>query len=322
MSKLTMRGGVVLLLLTILAGCGSTRGTAIVRELDQSGHRTSRVVPVPELPADQPERPELKLLRDAAVMSAAVYIDVPPQTPLSAADFEKAQLPPLAGWVEDTNLPRTPLPGQRQTPDLTYRLWVNAGTRPQVAMLVFRGTHIRADWYSNLRWFDSWIPGVEDHYEQTQRITPQIIQHIRSAHPGPVTIIAAGHSLGGGLAQTAAYAACGDIISVFAFDSSPVTKHRAANGCPGEHAPKVFFRVFEQSEILSYARFIVRLVLGLRPADPHIEEIKVHLFNGVGVRAHSMQQLAERLNAEWPHQRAAGETTTMSLDVASPPLGR
>jgi hypothetical protein len=292
MTTRTMRGMIAALLLIALAGCGSMRGTATIRE--RNARRVRRVVPISHLPAEQSD---LKLLRDVAVMSAAVYIDAPRNAPLG--DLQKAQLPPLNDWTEDVDVPRsTAIPGQRQTPDLTYRLWLNDRVAPTVAVLVFRGTHIRADWYSNLRWFDSWVPGVEDHYEQTQRITPEIIRHIRSRYPGPLKIFAAGHSLGGGLAQTAAYTACGEITGVFAFDSSPVTKHRAANQCASEQAPKAFYRVFEQSEILSYARFLVRLVLGLRAADPHIEEIKVHLFNGVGVRAHSMQQLAVRLDQE------------------------
>jgi hypothetical protein len=102
----------------------------------------------------------------------------------------------------------------------------------------------------------------------------------------------AGHSLGGGLAQTAAYVSCGAIQTVFAFDSSPVTKHRAGNPCPPKATPRNFYRVFEQSEILSYVRFLLRMALGLKKADPHMMEIKMHLFRGVFVRAHNMRELA------------------------------
>src|SRR5207248_2089199 len=95
----------------------------------------------------------------------------------------------------------------------------NSSNGPTVACLVFRGSHLLWDWYSNFRWITCWIPFVDDHYEQTEHIIPVVVGDVRRRHPN-VRIIAAGHSLGGGLAQTAAYAACGAIDTVFAFDSS------------------------------------------------------------------------------------------------------
>jgi hypothetical protein len=109
-------------------------------------------------------------------------------------------------------------------------------------------------------------------------------------------IMSAGHSLGGGLAQTAAYATCGDITTVFAFDSSPVTKHRVAAQCAHGKSARTFYRVFERSEVLSYVRFWLRLALGLRKENPHFAEVKVSLFDAFGIRAHSMRQLAIKLD--------------------------
>jgi hypothetical protein len=279
----------------ILQACGTTTSTATVRE-KREGRRINTHLEIPQLPQTYPDLP---YLRDAAAFSAAVYVDAPATQRLAdvksnGTEEQKASLSLLPGapWEEVTDIPRTIVPGRRQTPDLTYRLWVTTKT-PHVALLVFRGTHIPADWISNLRWIDFWLP-VEDHYEQTERVTRSIVDLIHARYGASTTIFTAGHSLGGGLAQTAAYAACGDIRTVFAFDSSPVTKHRAANNCSS--SPQTFYRVFEQSEILSYARFVVRLLLGLRGADPHIAEVKVHLFNGVAVRAHSMQDLATKLD--------------------------
>ena len=295
MINVSVRLAAALLLGAILSSCGTTTYTATVRERDRNGRRISAPVEIAHLPQ---KYPELKVLRDAAAFSAAVYVDVPVTTPLA----DTASLP--ASWREDTDLPRPFVPDRRQTPDLTYRLWVNTEAKPSIALLVFRGTHIPADWISNLRWIDFWWP-IEDHYEQTERVTPRIVETIRNRYGASTTIMTAGHSLGGGLAQTAAYAACGDITTVFAFDSSPVTKHRAANSCAGGSSPRNFYRVFEQSEILSYARFVVRLALGLRGEDPHMTEVKVHLFQGVGVRAHSMQDLASKLDAALQHPATA-----------------
>jgi hypothetical protein len=293
MNKRTFGWATVLLALWMTA-CGTIRSTAIVRQ----GGKANAHVEISRLPQDV--NPELRYLPTAAAFSAAVYVDAPRTTRL--ADFHDAKtkrerdslaLLPATGWIERTDLPRTDIPGKRQTRDLTYRLWVTETGSPRVAMLVFRGTHIPADWISNLRWIDFWLP-LEDHYEQTERITRELVDWIHAQYGGDTIIYAAGHSLGGGLAQTAAYAACGDIASVFAFDSSPVTRHRAANKC--ENRPREFWRVFEQSEILSYARFAVRLALGLREANPQMTELKVHLFRGVAISGHSMLDLASNLN--------------------------
>jgi hypothetical protein len=288
----------LLLLFVGLSGCGTTSDLALVRSRDSGGKHSERL-PFRSLPV-QPD-----LLDQAAIFSALVYADVPLTTKLENAPpglETPEQLDHVArmaamGWSEVTDIPRPQVSGRRQTPDLTYRVWVHPAASPTVAILAFRGTHIRPDWYSNLRWIDSWIPRVEDHYEQTERVTPQIVASIRKTYPG-ITIVATGHSLGGGLAQTAAYTACGAIPTVIAFDSSPVTKHRAANACSSGASPSAFYRVFEQSEILSYARFLVRQIVDLKVSDPKIVEIKVHLFHGVGVRAHSMQELAAHLNQE------------------------
>lgn len=291
----------LLFLPLLLWGCSTIQGRATVRPHLDGQPRDFAIAELPRIE----QLPKLKYLRNAAIMSAAVYVDAPLTTQLkdiktNGTPEQRAQLALLPDdWTEDTDVPRpAQLPGHRTTPDLTYRLWMSPeGETPRVALLVFRGTHIKADWYSNLRWVDSWIPRVDDHYEQTERVTREIINYVRQKNGADTLILAAGHSLGGGLAQTAAYTACGEIRTVFAFDSSPVTKHRARNQCEGR-SPENFYRVFEQSEILSYARFIVRLALGLKKSDPRIVEIKVHLFEGVGVTAHSMQQLSEGLDRE------------------------
>ena len=149
-----------------------------------------------------------------------------------------------------------------------------------------------------LAWVTLWIPYLEDYYKQTERVVPEIVRYVHGRYGEKTRIMAAGHSLGGGLAQTAAYAACGAIDTMFAFDSSPVTKHSAADGCIEGGSPRNVYRFFEQSEILSYARVLLRMALGLRLSNPHMTEIKVHLFKGIFVRAHSMSELAIRLDHE------------------------
>lgn len=279
----------------LLTACGTTtKPCALLREHDLHKH-----VPIPSL-LHRAEDPDLKYLQAAAAFSAAVYVDVnreikladADQTKLTESERRSLALLPASGWEERIDIPRTDIPGRRQTPDLTYRLWVNTDQTPRVAMWVFRGTHIPQDYISNLRWFLFWL-GYEDHYEQTARITNEMVDWIHRQYGDDTIIFAAGHSLGGGLAQNSAYKSCGKIRTVFAFDSTPVTHFRVRRGCTA--SPQNFYRVFEQSEILSYARFLVRQVIGLTPQDPRITEVKVHLFNGIFVRGHSMQQLASEL---------------------------
>ncbi|PYQ29167.1 MAG: hypothetical protein DMF56_12890 [Acidobacteria bacterium] len=288
----------VLVALLLLTACGTTtKPCALIREHGGVHDR----VPVSSLP-QRPGNPDLQYLQTAAALSAAVYVDVKHEIKLADVDpatlakpeqSKNLALLPASGWEERTDIPRTQIPGKRQTPDLTYRLWVSTDTtKPRVAMWVFRGTHIPQDYISNLRWLTFWL-GYEDHYQQTTRITEEMVKWIHREYGDDTVIFTAGHSLGGGLAQTAAYKACGQIRTVFAFDPTPVTHHTARNGCPS--SPKNFYRVFEQSEILSYLRFLFRKVLGLKAHDPHIMEVKVHLFNGIFVKGHSMQQLASEL---------------------------
>jgi hypothetical protein len=299
------RSILILIALLLLSACGTTtKPCALVRQ-QVNGKRVRDSVPVASL--QRAGYPDLQYLQVAAAFSAAVYVEVKDDVEhkIKLADVVSAMLKkpeqaknlallPASGWEERTEIPRTKITGKRQTPDLTYRLWVSTGpARPRVAMWVFRGTYLfPQDYISNLRWLTFWL-GYEDHYEQTTRITDEMVKWIHHEYGDDTVIFTAGHSLGGGLAQTAAYKACGAIRTVFAFDSTPITHHTARRGCPS--SPKTFYRIYEQSEILSYLRLLFRKVLGLNETDPHIVEVKVHLFNGIFVKGHSVVQLASEL---------------------------
>jgi hypothetical protein len=267
---------IVIALLFLSTGCAVT--TSNIATKRESAGTTE--VALPALVAEG----DLVYLRDAAALSAKVY-----DRPLAVPDTPQ--------WEELADVPQPEtIPGRRLTPNLTYRVYVNKTRTPAVALIVFRGTFLKADWYSNLRWVTAAIPRVEDHYEQTITIMPDVVKRIRETSGTDTKILAAGHSLGGGLAQTAAYATCGDITTVFAFDSSPVTKNRVRHQCTTGRTAETFYRVYERSEVLSYARFLLRLALGLRDDEPKFVEVKVRLFNAVGIRAHNMNQLANRLD--------------------------
>ena len=109
-------------------------------------------------------------------------------------------------------------------------------------------------------------------------------------------MITAGHSLGGGLAQQAAYAHP-DIKQVFAFDSSPVTgfQNVPEPARTRNKAGIVIERIFEHGEILAYARTFLRQFLPLSERDPVINEIRFNLSKGDAVTQHSMVDLAKRM---------------------------
>jgi hypothetical protein len=275
-----MRHALAAVVLIVLTACATVDPDFAVRRENVPGQAKRELVKLTELSTKDPN---LTDLRDAAILSAAIY-------------RPEEALPATPEWTAVAVRQAPPLDDKLETPALTYGLWVNTNRKPATALLVFRGTAIAADWYSNLRWVTLLIPRVEDLYEKTTRITPQIVQDIRAQYGADTQIITAGHSLGGGLAQTAAYAACGDIAIVFAFDPSPVTHHTVRNTCTDQ--PQYFYRVYERNEALSWVRFGVRKLLGLSPADPHMTELKVRLFPGIGIRAHSMTNLAIGLDAK------------------------
>ena len=77
------------------------------------------------------------------------------------------------------------------------------------AVIAFRGTDKDdlGDWISNFRWLYRLVPKF-DQYAQVQTHITNIVRQIKKhGCSGPGTqIVTAGHSLGGGLAQQAAYA--------------------------------------------------------------------------------------------------------------------
>lgn len=115
--------------------------------------------------------------------------------------------------------------GCRPLPGLEVHAWIS---RPRCeAVIAFRGTDFEqfGDWYSNFRSFRRLINEF-DEYEQVKAYIAGYVGAAKNALRRQgcrvVRVTAAGHSLGGGLAQHAAYSD-GRIRYVYAFNSSPVT---------------------------------------------------------------------------------------------------
>jgi len=82
--------------------------------------------------------------------------------------------------------------------------------------IIFRGTRFTKwqDWYVNLNWITRYIPFIYNAYKQTllqiDAYIKDICKHLNEQNMGKteakIKFISTGHSLGGGLAQQAAYA--------------------------------------------------------------------------------------------------------------------
>jgi hypothetical protein len=290
-----MTRNVILVVVSLFAvACGSINNKVVVRD------RGAVVIDRAELLA---RYPELDLMNDAAILSAAAY-DKPEAHPTTKlADYCAATTPNVSfdpkelGWSEIEKLPQPPAPpsGERNIRDLRYRVWVKTlGDGRKIAMLAFRGTQSGADWYSNLRWVTRIIPNVQDHYEQLNEIVDDLIETIQQHEGANTTIIATGHSLGGGLAQLAGYASNRNIRTVYAFDPTIVTYFYSIDKTLREHSREGenIFRVFEQGEALSYVRWIAKRFYPVWHKDPRIVQVKFHLLSGGLVRNHSIRRFA------------------------------
>ena len=230
-----------------------------------------------EPPVVENARSWVRRFVDYASLSAIVYRDV------------KDNVPPPVGWTQSPD-PRDVIDDRRTS--LYFEVWEKKASLDSVEVaVVFRGTHEWKDWWSNLRWLTRFIPIGWDQYDLTRREIAEVVDRARERNAS-ARVVTAGHSLGGGLAQHAAYA-CPDIGQVFAFDSSPVTGFRSIPE-PARTTNRqdiVIDRVYERGEILSYLRQFVRKLVPLSLKDPAITEIRFNVTKGDLVKQHSMVKL-------------------------------
>ena len=179
---------------------------------------------------------------------------------------------------------------------LGVQIWARKGARCPEAVIAFRGTMggDRGDWESNFHWILRGLP-VYDQYDQVRDHVGDFIGQIERDpcyQRGFTQITAVGHSLGGGLAQLAAYSDP-RIRRVYAFDPSMVTgfysvdpPHRDSNvrGARIE-------RVYEFGEVLAYGRLIMLRSIPLSPCNPRVVSVRFHVFDGAPIALHSLTDL-------------------------------
>ncbi len=179
---------------------------------------------------------------------------------------------------------------------LKYHLWFSK-SRDEF-LIVFRGTtRSIGDWWANLRWVTRFIPGFADHYDIVRQGLPRLVEQVQSDYGAQVRITTTGHSLGGGLAQQAAYAASG-IGSVYTFNTTPVTGYYEVDKAHRESNSKglKIIRLFEHGEILAYLRFPLRQLYMLSSENPEIHELRFNLIKGGNfISEHSIKAFANFL---------------------------
>jgi hypothetical protein len=283
-----------------LAACAQTRTVAEV------GIGTAAYQP-------KPAKPYAVLYKPYAEMATVAYTDpayldanaCPDAAKLSAGGTDDtrtyaAMLGDLknAGWSCHFGHvgPYGCKPGTRRCVEgLEYHVWRRG--RCGEAVIAFRGTDANeiGDWLTNLRWFIA--SPLFDQYDQVQKAVPDIIDKVNGEGCSPRLIVATGHSLGGGLAQHAAYADK-RIAYVYAFDPSPVTAFFGVPLPVRSAATKHLGidRVYEAGEILSLPRYLVSGAFPSSQCRPRVRIVRFAVVTTPSiVERHRIASLTEGL---------------------------
>jgi pimeloyl-ACP methyl ester carboxylesterase len=115
------------------------------------------------------------------------------------------------------------------------------------------------------------------------------IERDKCYRSGATQIAAVGHSLGGGLAQLAAYSDP-KIRRVYAFDPSMVTGYYSVDPRNRDENVKGLRmeRIYEHGEILAYARYVMRQFIPLSPCDPRVVSVRFDVIHGSPIAQHSL----------------------------------
>jgi len=168
-------------------------------------------------------------------------------------------------------------------------------------LIVFRGsrTFPSWDWYSNFRCITQFVPFIYDHYDQVVYLIPEIVKELHKAYGEKIKIMTTGHSLGGGLAQQAAYASP-FISQAYVFNTSPVTGLLNFTLLRKKTYKEnlEIFRIYEHGEVLEKFRIWKNKILPFSLKNPKIEAIQFNRLNDEesAIDEHNMEKLATELN--------------------------
>ena len=186
--------------------------------------------------------------------------------------------------------------GSEPVGGLGVQIWARKGARCSEAVIAFRGTvgGDKGDWESNFHWILRVFP-IYDQYDQVRDHIDDFIGHIERDNcyrKDQTQITAVGHSLGGGLAQLAAYSDR-HIRCVYAIDPSMVTGYYSVD--PPHRDRNVqglrMERIYEFGEILAYGRLIMLHYIPLSPCNPRVVSVRFRVFQGAPIALHSLTDL-------------------------------
>jgi hypothetical protein len=277
-----------------------TEGEDNYAERQKAGPVAARVLPYALL-AEQSYDPRVYVTRRTAPRAAACAADNPKDCDARADDERAARWLDEWRYVWSCNGPdecgvRTTGQSEPVADGLGVQIWARKGARCPEAVIAFRGTvgGDKGDWESNFRWILRAFP-IYDQYDQVRDHVGDFIGHIerdKCYRKGQTEIIAVGHSLGGGLAQLAAYSDS-RIRRVYAFDPSMVTGFYSVD--PPNRDRNVqglgIERVYELGEVLAYGRLIMLHYIPLSPCNPRVVSVRFRVFQGAPIALHSLTDL-------------------------------
>ena len=215
------------------------------------------------------------------------------------------------GIYGSLNCPKRAGPDCKPVSGLEFHVWrrMQSDTCREV-VIAFRGTDKNdlGDWISNFRWLNRLVPKF-DQYAQVQAHITYIVKRIKQndCNGEGTQFVSTGHSLGGGLAQQAAYAdADGSIKYVYAFDPSPVTGFFDVSELVLKHstAGLGIDRAYERGEILMLPRLIIENIFPPAACNPRIREVRFNVLHGLPIQQHNMEHLTEQFRVA-AHQPGA-----------------
>jgi dienelactone hydrolase len=206
-----------------------------------------------------------------------------------------------SGVVGSLKCPRKLGPDCSPVSGLEFHIWQRRqGNVCREVVIAFRGTDVNdlGDWISNFRWLYRLVPRF-DQYAQVQDHISSIVRHLkRECGSAAAQFVSAGHSLGGGLAQQAAYAdKDGSIHYVYAFDPSPVTGFFDVSELIRAHSTRGLGvdRAYEAGEILALPRLLVENIFPPAACHPRIRTVRFNVLTGLPLEQHSMADLTEKM---------------------------
>ena len=277
-----------------------TEGEDNYAQRQKAGPVAARVLPYALL-AEQSYDPRVYTNRRAAPRATACGPDDPGDC--GVGDDDQRAIRWLNEWryVWSCNGPdecgvRLTGKGETVSDGLGVEIWARKGMPCSEAAIVFRGTvgGDKGDWESNFHWVLRAFP-IYDQYEQVRDHVRDFIGHIEHDscyRKGVTEIIAVGHSLGGGLAQLAAYSDR-RIRRVYAFDPSMVTGYYSVDpqGRDRNVQGLRMERIYEFGEVLAYGRLIMLHYIPLSPCNPRVVSVRFRVFQGAPIALHSLTDL-------------------------------